>query len=179
MSDRNTRSEVKQIVICMILNTAFVNFSVLHKKAIPHNSIYSYIKTLGPSTVPARFPMSIRWLQILPLIFQYVYFLFSKHGGSNVIVVILIGLFVIFDFMRYHGDLLCGIFQSALRDFEDIRAGGPIHNRVDGRIHNVRDRGRQLGPHRRAFPMDKPRVHISVLYPLPSNQVSKTHELYH
>ncbi|XP_034324729.1 CREB-regulated transcription coactivator 1-like isoform X4 [Crassostrea angulata] len=46
---------------------------------------------------------------------------------------------------------------SALRDFEDIRAGGPIHNRVDGRIHNVRDRGRQLGPHRRAFPMDKPR----------------------
>lgn len=44
--------------------------SVLHKKAIPHNSIYSYIKTLGPSTVPARFPMSIRWLQILPLIFH-------------------------------------------------------------------------------------------------------------
>ncbi|XP_062574115.1 CREB-regulated transcription coactivator 1-like isoform X2 [Saccostrea cucullata] len=46
---------------------------------------------------------------------------------------------------------------SALRDFEGIRASGSIHNRVDGRIHNVRDRGRQLGPHRRAFPMDKQR----------------------
>ncbi|XP_061172376.1 CREB-regulated transcription coactivator 1-like isoform X3 [Saccostrea echinata] len=46
---------------------------------------------------------------------------------------------------------------TALRDFESIRASGPIHNRVDGRIHNVRDRGRQLGPHRRAFPMDKQR----------------------
>lgn len=162
MSDRYTRSEVKQIVICMILNTVFVNSSVLHKKVILHSSIFSYIKTLGPSTAPARFPMSIRWLQILPLIFQYVYFLFSKHGGSNVIVVTLIGLFVISDFVMYHENFLCGMFQSALRDFEDIRAGGPMHNRVDGRIHNVRDRGRQLGPHRRAFPMDKPRVHISV-----------------
>ncbi|XP_056022511.1 CREB-regulated transcription coactivator 1-like isoform X8 [Ostrea edulis] len=46
---------------------------------------------------------------------------------------------------------------SALRDFEDMRAGGSMHNRMDGRIHNVRDRGRQLGPHRRAFPMDKQR----------------------
>lgn len=89
-------------------------------------------------------------------------FYFSKHGGSDVIVVTLIGLFVISDFVMYHENFLCGMFQSALRDFEDIRAGGPMHNRVDGRIHNVRDRGRQLGPHRRAFPMDKPRVHISV-----------------
>ncbi|XP_033750080.1 CREB-regulated transcription coactivator 1-like isoform X6 [Pecten maximus] len=49
--------------------------------------------------------------------------------------------------------------QTTLQHFDDIR-GGPVHNRGIDRLHN-RDRGRQLGPHRRAFPMDKQRADCS------------------
>ncbi|XP_069138557.1 CREB-regulated transcription coactivator 1-like isoform X1 [Argopecten irradians] len=49
--------------------------------------------------------------------------------------------------------------QTTLQHFDDMR-GGPIHNRGIDRLHN-RDRGRQLGPHRRAFPMDKQRTDCS------------------
>ncbi|XP_060064072.1 CREB-regulated transcription coactivator 1-like isoform X6 [Ylistrum balloti] len=49
--------------------------------------------------------------------------------------------------------------QTTLQHFDDIR-GGLIHNRGIDRLHN-RDRGRQLGPHRRAFPMDKQRTDCS------------------
>ncbi|KAJ8304173.1 hypothetical protein KUTeg_017756 [Tegillarca granosa] len=40
--------------------------------------------------------------------------------------------------------------QTALQHLEDIRSG-PMTNRMD-RVHPGRDRGRPLGPHRKAFP---------------------------
>ncbi|KAK3098405.1 hypothetical protein FSP39_019196 [Pinctada imbricata] len=51
--------------------------------------------------------------------------------------------------------------QTALQHLEDMRSGGPIHNRMDNRMHMRDTRGRQPGPHRRALPIDKQRTDCS------------------
>lgn len=120
MSARNMRSEVKQIVICTIIDTVSVIFSVLLRRATLHSSsTYSY-KTSRRSIAPDRCPMSIKWPQIPPLICQYVFFFFIiQNMADQCIRLIDLGLCyfrfkkgILWIIIWYIYSLLCGILRT-------------------------------------------------------------------